>query len=55
VKESINFVIDDEEVERPSSWEENQLDSVDPSVISTDIIKASPSVSPVGSPSSTTT
>jgi hypothetical protein len=30
--ESINVVIDDEEVERPSSGEENQLDSVDPSV-----------------------
>jgi hypothetical protein len=32
VMESINVVIDDEEVERPSSGEENQLDSVDPSV-----------------------
>jgi hypothetical protein len=30
--ESINVVIDDEEVERPSIGEENQLDSVDPSV-----------------------
>jgi hypothetical protein len=27
--ESINVVIDDEEVERPSSGEENQLDSVE--------------------------
>jgi hypothetical protein len=53
--ESINVVIDDEEVERPSSGEENQLDSVDPSVTSTDIIKASPSVSPTESPSTPTT
>jgi hypothetical protein len=30
--ESINVVIDDEEVERQSSGEENQLDSVDPSI-----------------------
>jgi hypothetical protein len=45
VIESINVVIDDEEVERPSSREENQLDSVDPSVTSTDNIKASSSVS----------
>jgi hypothetical protein len=51
VIESINVVIDDEEVERPSSREENQLDSVDPSVTSTDIIKASPSVSSAESPS----
>jgi len=55
VMESINVVIDDEEVERPSSGEENQLDSVDPSVTSTDIIKASPSVSPNEPPSSSTT
>jgi hypothetical protein len=55
VTESINVVIDDEEVERPSSGDENQLDSVDPSVTSTDIIKASPSVSPDESPSSPTT
>jgi hypothetical protein len=44
--ESLNVVIDDEEVERPGSGEENQLDSVDPSVTLTDNIKASPSVSP---------
>jgi len=55
VTESINVVIDDDEVERPSSGDENQLDSVDPSVTSTDIIKASPSVSPDESPSSPTT
>jgi hypothetical protein len=30
VMESINVVIDDEEVKRPSSGEENQLDSIDP-------------------------
>jgi len=55
VMESINVVIDDEEVERPSSGEENQLDLVDPSVTSTDIIKTSPSVSPAESPSTPTT
>jgi len=54
VMESINVVIDDEEVERPSSGEENQLDSVDPSVTSTDNVKASPSVSPDEPPSSPT-
>jgi hypothetical protein len=53
--ESINVVIDDDEVERPSREEENQLDSADPSVTSTDIIKASPSVSPAESPSTPTT
>jgi len=53
--ESINVVVDDEEVERPSSEEENQLDSVDPIVTATEIIKASPSVSPVESPSTPTT
>jgi len=45
VMESINVVIDDEEVERPSRKEENQLDSVDPAP--TDIIKSSPNMSPV--------
>jgi len=55
VMESINVVIDDEEVEGPSSREENQLYSVDPSVTSTDNIKASPSVSPDEPPSSPTT
>jgi hypothetical protein len=55
VMESINVVIDDEEVERPSSREENQLDSVDPLVTSIDIIKASPSVPPAESPSTPTT
>jgi hypothetical protein len=53
VMESINVVIDDEEVERPSSREENQLDSVDPTP--TDIIKSSPKMSPDESPSSPTT
>jgi hypothetical protein len=55
VMESINVVIDDEEVERPSSGEEDQLDLVDLSVTSTDNIKASPSVSPDEPPSSLTT
>jgi hypothetical protein len=49
--ESINVVIDDEEVERPSSGEENQLISVDVTDGSTDNIKASPSVSPDEPPS----
>jgi hypothetical protein len=51
VMESINVVNDDEEVERPSSREENQINSVDPSATSADIIKASPNVSPDESPS----
>jgi len=55
VMESINVIIDDEEVDRPSSREENQLDSAEPSVTSTDIVKASPSVSPTESPSTPTT
>jgi hypothetical protein len=46
VMESINVVIDDEEVERPSSGEENQLVSVEVTNESTINIKASPSVSP---------
>jgi hypothetical protein len=54
VMESINVVIDDDEVERPSSGEENQLDSGDSSVTSTENIKASPSVSPDEPPSSPT-
>jgi hypothetical protein len=53
--ESINVVIDDEKVERPSSREENQIDSVDPSTTSVDTIKASSSVPPDESPISPTT
>jgi hypothetical protein len=49
--ESINVVIDDEEVERPSSGEENQLVLVEVTDGSTDNIKASPSVSPAEPPS----
>jgi hypothetical protein len=49
--ESINVVIDDEEVERPSSGEENQLVSVEVIDGTTDNIKASPSVSPAEPPS----
>jgi hypothetical protein len=45
VMESINVVIDDEEVERTSSGEENQLVSVEVTDGTTDIVKASPSVS----------
>jgi hypothetical protein len=55
VMESINVVIDDEEVERSSSREEDQIDSVDPSAASTDTVKASPSMPPNESPSSPTT
>jgi hypothetical protein len=55
VMESINVVIDDEEIQRPISREENQLDSVDSSTAPTDIIKSSPNVSPDESPSSPTT
>jgi hypothetical protein len=51
VMESINVVIDDEEVERPSSGEENQLVSVEVTGGSTDNIKGSPSVSPDEPPS----
>jgi len=53
--ESINVVIDDEEIQRPISREENQLDSVDVSAARTDIIKSSPNVSPDEPPSSPTT
>jgi hypothetical protein len=52
VMESINVVIDDEEIQRPISREENQLDSVDVSTAPTDIIKSSPNVSPDEPPSS---
>lgn len=55
VMESINVVIDDDEVEGPSSGEENQLYSAEQPVTSTDIIKASPIVSPAESPSTPTT
>jgi hypothetical protein len=55
VMEFINVVIDDEEIQRPISREENQLDSVDVSVAPTDIIKSSLNVSPDEPPSSPTT
>jgi len=55
VMESINVVIDDEEVEAPSNVEENQLNSAELPVTSTDIIKTSPSVSPAESTSTPTT
>jgi hypothetical protein len=42
VMESINVIVDDEEVQRSSSGEEKQIDSVDSSVAPTDIIKPSP-------------
>jgi hypothetical protein len=53
--ESINVVIDDEEVERPSSGEENQLVSVEVTDGTTDNVKASPSVCPDEPPSPPTT
>jgi hypothetical protein len=55
VIESINVVIDDEEVQRPISREENQLDSIDSSAAPTDIIKPPPNMTPDESPSSPTT
>jgi hypothetical protein len=54
VMESINVVIDDEEVDRPSSGEENQLAPVEVTDGTTDNDKASPSVSPDEPPSSLT-
>jgi len=46
VMESINVVIDDEEVDRPSSGEENQLAPMEVTNETTDNDKASPSMSP---------
>jgi hypothetical protein len=42
VMESINVIVDDEEVQRSSREEEKQIDSVDSSAAPTDIIKPSP-------------
>jgi hypothetical protein len=53
--ESINVVIDDEEVEAPSSGEENQLNSAELPVTSADVVKTSPSLSPAESLSTPTT
>jgi len=53
--ETINVVIDDEEVEATSRGEDHQLNSTKLLVTSTDIIKTSPSVSPAESPSTPTT
>jgi hypothetical protein len=47
--ETINVVIDDEEVEAPSSGEDHQLNSTELPVTSIDIIKTSSSVSPAES------
>jgi hypothetical protein len=49
--ESINVVVDDEEVQRPISMEEKQLDSAEPSTAPTDIINLAPKESPDESPS----
>jgi hypothetical protein len=46
VMESINVIVDDEEVQRSISGEEKQIDSVDSSVAPTDIIKPSSKESP---------
>jgi hypothetical protein len=51
VMESINVIIDDEEVDRPSSGEENQLAPVEVTDETTDNDKASPSMSPDEPPS----
>jgi len=53
--ESINVVVDDEEVQRLISREEKQFDSAEPSVAPTDIIDPSSNESPDESPSSPTT
>jgi hypothetical protein len=53
--ESINVVVDDDEVQRPISREEKQLDSTEPSAALTDIINPSSKESPDESPSSPTT
>jgi hypothetical protein len=50
--ESINVVVDDEEVQRPFSREEKQLDSTASSAAPTNIIKPSSNESPDESPSS---
>jgi hypothetical protein len=52
VMESINVVVDDEEVQRPINREEKQLDSIDSSATPTDIMKPPPKESPKESPSS---
>jgi hypothetical protein len=44
--ESINVIVDDEEVQRSISGEEKQIESVDSSVAPTDIIKPSSKESP---------
>jgi hypothetical protein len=53
--ESINVVVDDEEVQRPINMEEKQLDSAEPSTAPTDIINPSSKESPDKSPSSSMT
>jgi hypothetical protein len=55
VMESINVVIDDEEVEAPSNREENQLNSAELPLTSVDVVKTSPSMSPAESLSIPTT
>jgi hypothetical protein len=51
VMETINVVIDDEDVEAPTSGEDHHLHSTELPVTSIDIIKTSPSVCPAESPS----
>jgi hypothetical protein len=55
VMESINVVIDDEEVEAPSNGEENQLNSAELPMTSGDVVKTSPGMSPAKSLSIPTT
>jgi hypothetical protein len=49
VMESINVIIDDEEVEAPSKGEENQAISAKLPISSADVIKTSPGMSPAES------
>jgi hypothetical protein len=53
--ESINVVVDDEEVQRPISMEEKLLDSAEPSAAPTDIINPSSKESPSSPTTSNTT
>jgi transposase InsO family protein len=55
VIESINVIVDDEEVQKPISGEEKQLDSVDSSAAPTDIVEPPSKESPDESPPSPTT
>jgi hypothetical protein len=55
VMESINVVIDDEEIEAPSKREENQLNSAELPFTSADVVNTPPGMSPAESLPTTTT